>query len=474
MVVDKPTDLLIHAGHALPLVGASVLTDAVIAVDNGTISYLGTAASAPRFAPSRTIHEPTGLVIPGLVNTHTHLAAHLWSTLCEDENIITALYEVWFPMEQYLTDEIVHCGGLLGLWDAVRSGVTTVANDEYFPDATARAVDKIGCRALIANRINEFPDARPPRYHRDRQEYELTFDRAKATNALDHNLELIDKWRNHGRVFPCLGPHAPDLLSTEMLRECSEAARLHDVKMLMHVAQSRAELAEVRRRGYKGSIAYLDDLGMVGPRLQGAHMVWLDDAEIDTAAASGMGMSWTPTIMMACESFAQIDRLLASGINIGFGTDCFGMDILEELRYALYAANYVRFEEPDSRLRAADVVRMATIGGARCLGLESVVGTIEVGKAADLAILNLSDPCFIPMTNAIEAIAYRARGRHVLYTIVGGDVIYEDGRLTHVDADRVLADAAAAGQEWIERSREILEGAGVAPRLRGSGSAWFP
>ena len=177
-------------------------------------------------------------------------------------------------------------------------------------------------------------------------------------------------------IVPCLGPHTPDTLDTGMLVECGQTADELDVKMLIHVAQSEAEIAQVRKKGYQGSIHYLNEIGFLSPRVQGAHMVWIGEDEIAIAAASGMGMSWTPTIMMACHSYAKIDKLIESGITIGFGTDCFSMDVLEELRYATYSANFVRGQE-GFQLKAYELLRMATIGGARALGLESEIGTIE-------------------------------------------------------------------------------------------------
>ena len=142
----------------------------------------------------------------------------------------------------------------------------------------------------------------------------------------------------------------------------------------------------MRKKGYDGSIHYLDQIGFLSPRVQAAHMVWLDGDEIQIAAASGMGMSWTLTIMMACHSYAKIDKLIESGITIGFGTDCFSMDVLEELRYATYSANFVRGDE-GFQLKAFELLRMATLGGARALGLDSEIGSLEVGKRADLIVL---------------------------------------------------------------------------------------
>lgn len=463
---QRSVDLLIEVGALLPLTGDGVVYDAVVAVADGAIVYAGTRDSAPaRFEAAQTIRDPDGVVMPGFVDTHTHVGAHFWGTLCDDENIITALYDIWFPMERGYDPELTYAACLLGYWDALRGGVTTVGNDEYFPEATAEAAVTVGARSLVANRINEFALDAPPRYNRAEKRFELAYVREKAEQSLSENIDFIRKWAGHPLVTPCLGPHAPDLLSTDMLRNCAEAAEELDVKMLIHVAQSEAEVARVREKGYDGSIHYLNEIGFLSPRVQAAHMVWLDDDEIGIAAESGMGMSWTPTIMMACQSYARLDKLIASGINMGFGTDCFSMDVLEEFRYALYSANYVH-KANGFRLKAFDLIRRATIGGAECLGLADEIGTVEEGKKADLVVLNMRDAQLLPNTNYFENIAYRAKSRDVTHTIVDGRVVYADGQLQLIDQDEIFEEARRGARVWVSRSRDVLESTGVIERIQ--------
>lgn len=462
---QQRVDLVVEAGALLPLTSDEVVYDAVIAIDDGRIEYAGPRSTAPTFAGETTISEQDSVVMPGFVDAHTHVGAHFWGTLCDDENIITALYELWFPMEAAYDPELTYVACLLGYWDALKGGVTTLGNDEYFPEATAQAAATVGVRSLVANRINEFALDAPPRYNRRERRFEIDYVREKAERSLAENVDFIEKWADHPLVTPCLGPHAPDLLSTDMLLACAEAAEHHDVKMLIHVAQSEAEVARVREKGYAGSIHYLKEIGFLSPRVQAAHMVWLDDEEITIAAESGMGMSWTPTIMMACQSYAKIDKLIASGIKMGFGTDCFSMDVIEELRYAVYSANYVH-KANGFRLKAYDLIRRATIGGAECLGLGDEIGTIEPGKKADLVVLNMRDAQLVPNTNYFENIAYRAKSRNVTHTIVDGRVVYANGELQLVDQDEVFDEARRAARTWVGRSREVLEETRVIERIQ--------
>jgi 5-methylthioadenosine/S-adenosylhomocysteine deaminase len=235
--------------------------------------------------------------------------------------------------------------------------------------------------------------------------------------------------------------------------------------MLIHIAQSQAEIAQVRKKGYSGSIRYLHEIGFLSPRVQGAHMVWVDQDEIALAARSGMGMSWTPTIMMACHSYAKIDKLVESGITIGFGTDCFSMDVLEEMRYATYSANFVRGEE-GFQLKAFDLLRMATAGGAHALGLGDEIGTLEPGKRADLIVLNLDDAQLIPNTNYFETIVYRAKSRNLSHSIVDGRIVYANGRLVLANEKELLTAGREAAAEWLVRSRPVLERTGVTARIQ--------
>ena len=451
----------------LPMTDRSVVYDGLVAVKDGRIIFAGPAGdAADQYSAARTIHNPDAVLTPGLVDTHTHVGAHYFGTLCDEENVITALYDLWFPMEMRYDYETMYAGSCLGLWDALRGGVTTVANDQYFPEATAAAADRLGNRALVAREINEFSGDRTPAYDVAARRFEITFDRGRAEEALARNVELIHRWRDHPRVTPCLGPHAPDLLSGEMLERCAQTSAELDVKMLIHVAQSEAEVAEVRRRGAKGSIHYLNELGFLSSRVQAAHMVWLDDEEIEIAAASGMGMSWTPTIMMACHSYARIDDLIRSGLRIGFGTDCFSMDVLEELRYAIYSANFVRGGQSDFQLGAFDVLRMATAGGAECLGLAAEIGTIEEGKLADLVMIDMQDAQLVPNTNYFETLAYRAKSRNVAQTIVHGEVVYDNGELTRVDQRQLVEEGRRLAQRWVGSSRDVLRRTGVEKRIQ--------
>jgi len=459
-------DLVVEATAMLPMTGPDVVYDALIAVRDGRIVWAGPRADAPHLRSGRRISVPDSVVMPGLVNAHTHVGSLFFGTLADEANLINSLYDLFFPMEVHFDAEMMHAAASVGFWDAVRSGVTCVCDHYHYPEATAQAATEIGVRGLIADKIIEFKLDAPPLYNRTSQTYSVEFDRKEAERRLAANVDFVERWRNHDLVTPVLGPHAPDTLSTEMLRTTARAAEeLGGVKMLMHVAQSRAEVAQIRRLGYEGSIRYLEEIGFLSPLLQAAHMVYLSEEEIAIAGRSGMGMSYNPVVLLACHAFPQVDKLISSGIRMGMGTDCLSFDQLDQMRYAIYLANYLR-EDSGFQLSAFDLLRMATIGGAEALGLDREIGTIEVGKRADLVVISMRDGQLVTNTNYFESIAYYAKSRNVTHTIVNGRIVYADGQLQLAGQDAIFDNAERLARRWVGLNREFLDQRGIGTRIQ--------
>jgi 5-methylthioadenosine/S-adenosylhomocysteine deaminase len=459
--VDEPFDLLVLADLTLPMTGPDVLRGAAVGIRAGEIAYVGPAADAPAGA-ARTIEAPHSVAIPGLVNAHTHVSDHAFGTLIDEADISESLYEVLFPMAGGMNRELIYPPTLVGMWDAIRSGVTTVCDLNMHADAAAEGAAALGMRAVVAEKIVEYTMDTTPRFDPVTRTFEMNWDRAEAERLLAAGVDFAERWRDHPLVTPAIGPLAADHLSTEMLRECAAAAESLDVQLLPHIAQTTAEIDAIKRRGYDGSIYYLDDIGFLSSRVIGAHMVFLDDAEIAIAAERDVAMAFNPLSMLACRCFPPIEREIAAGLRIGFGTDAFSMDMLADMRPAIYVANLLGGA---GSLGAYTVLRMATIGAAEAIGLGESIGTIEVGKRADLTLIDLDAPQLVPVTNVIETIAYYATGRDVSHTIVDGSVIYEHGRLTHADQDVVMGDAKRAAAEWLRVNRPVIEGSALEARI---------
>lgn len=462
----EKVDLIIETDAVLPMTDDSVIYDAMVAVDTGRIVYVGPVEEGrARFTSEQLLGGPHTVLMPGLVNAHTHVGIHFFGTLCNDGNLITALYQLLFPMEFHLDEEMMYTASSIGIWDALRGGVTTVCDHFHFPDATAAAASELGLRGLVAGKIIEFELNAAPDYDAGSRTYDIKYVRHEAERRLAENVSFIERWRGHPLVTPCLGPHAPDTLSTEMLIEAARTADALDVKMMMHIAQSAAEVNQVRQKGYSGSIHYLDEIGFLSPRVQAAHMIFLDDEEISKAAASGMSCSFNPISNIWTYSFGPFRKLVESGIGIGFGTDACSMDELEEMRYAILATNYLSGGD-DVVLPAYKLLRMATIDGARCLGLDAEIGSVEAGKKADLIILDLRDGQLIPNTNYHETVAYYAKSRNLTHTIVDGRVVYANGKLQLGDEERMFHEATRLSRRWVALNRDTLERRGIWHRIQ--------
>jgi 5-methylthioadenosine/S-adenosylhomocysteine deaminase len=462
----QTVDLIVEGRWVLPMTEpGGALDRGLVAIRAGRIAWVGPAdAGHARFHAPVTVGDSASIVLPGLINAHTHVGDHIYGTLCDEADLTDTLYEVIFPLAGAVDADIMHAAARLGLWDAARSGVTTVCDLNMYADANARAAAEVGMRAVMCEKIVGYRMDATPVYDRAARRFEMHFDRAEAERLLAIGVEFIERWRGHDLITPCLGPHSADHLPTEMLCECARLADELDVKMIPHVSATTAELAEIRHRGHEGTIRYLDAIGFLSPRVHAAHMVFVDDEEIALAADRGISMSFNPTSMLASRSFPPIDKLQRSGMTIGFGTDAFSMDPLKDMRYAIYAANLLCGGEAGA-LRARDLIHMATAGGARAIGLADEIGTLEAGKRADMAVVSLRDGQLAAATEPHEALAYLASSRDVTHTIVGGEVICERGRLTRLDADVAFAEGRAATAEWLSRNRSLLDRSGLSTRI---------
>jgi 5-methylthioadenosine/S-adenosylhomocysteine deaminase len=454
-------DLIVKADRMITMTTDGVVDAAAVAVRDGEIVFAGSAAGCAPLRAERVIEAGDAVLLPGLVNAHTHVGDHIYGTMVDESDVSESLYEVIFPLAGKLDEDLLHAADRVGMWDAIRCGVTTVCDQNMHAEATARAATDVGIRAVVAEKIVEYRMDSTPSFDRESRTFTMNWDRAEAERLLALGVEFAERWRDHPLVTPAIGPLAADHLSTDMLRECARAADSLGVKLVPHIAQTEAEGAELRRRGYEGSIRYLDAIGFLSPAVHAAHMVFVDDEEIAIAAERGISMSFNPLSMLSCRCFPPIQRELAAGIRSGFGTDAFSMDMLADMRPAIYVANLLG----DAPLSAHDLLRMATVEGARAVGLGDRVGTIEPGKRADLVVLDLHDPRLIQVSNVVESVVYYASGRNVTHTIVDGKVVYEGGEAALFDEREVLDAGRDGAAEWLRRSRPLIGGSALAKRI---------
>ena len=425
-------DLAIVGGHVLTMDGAGggvgrQFDPGAVLVDDGALSAVGAAAIADGVAARRRIDAAGCLVMPGMVNAHTHAAMTLFRGLGDDEP--DRLKRFIWPLEAKTVDSgAVRDGAALGCLEMALGGVTCFADMYFFADRVAEAAVDLGLRAVVGQAVmgQAAPDAADPA---------AAFERFRA---------LLDRWGGHTLITPALAPHAPDTLNTaayEAVRDLSEAA---DSPVLVHLGETQAELATIRERSGLTPVGYLDSLGLVGPRLVGAHCIHVDGADIALLAERGAGVAHNMVAnIKAAKGVAPVPAMLAAGVRVGLGTDGpMSGNTLDVIGQLGYVAKLHKLTSGDrTAMPAREVVKMATIGGARALHLEDRIGSLEPGKRADVVLIDATGAHMTPLYDPYAALVYAASAADVRTVIVDGRIIVENRRLLTADADAVKAAA---------------------------------
>jgi 5-methylthioadenosine/S-adenosylhomocysteine deaminase len=419
------TNYLIRA-MVLPMTGpADFYEDGEIAVSGDRIVSAGGRGSAPAdFVPDRILELPNDVVMPGLINTHTHAAMTLLRGYADDMPLMPWLEEKVWPFEAKMNSEDIYWGSLLALAEMIRSGTTTMV-DMYIEQAeTARAVLEAGTRAVLSRGMTAFePEA--------------------ARKALQENVDLFHTWHNRGegRLKVFLGPHAPYTCPGEFLQTVKQEADRLGTGIHIHVAETQAELATIRERYGTTPVRWLRDLGLFGGRVIAAHSVHLDREEIAIYKEYGVGVAHNPESNMKLNSgTAPIPRMLAEGIAVGLGTDGTSsnndLDMFGEMRTASFQQKLVG--TPDL-LPAYEVLDLATNGGARVTGLTEL-GRLAPGYKADLISIDLDQPHFYPRFSVVSHLVYCAKGSDVRTVMVDGKILMEDRKLLTLDTGKICRE----------------------------------
>jgi 5-methylthioadenosine/S-adenosylhomocysteine deaminase len=401
-----------------------ILAPGTVVIDGARIVHVGRDGAAPPPAPGDVIVDCRGhLVMPGLINTHTHAGFALFRGLAEDRS-----RDGWFasaygpPYMERAVPEDYYWGTMLGGLEMLLSGTTCTADRFSHMAVIAEAFDRLGMRAVVCHTLR---DITAP----------LEWDRARA---------LIDRWgvSPESRVHCGIGPHAPDTCSDELLRRIRRTAQDTGARVFIHCAQARAELAALRARGHSGGVRCLAAAGLLGPDLVAAHCIYIDEQEIRLLAESGTWVSHCPVSAARIEgALAPIPALVRAGAHVALGTDWAvtnnGMDLFDEMKCA-GVLNKVAGGDP-SVLPSATLLRMATIDAARALGLDRQIGSLEPGKRADIVTLDMRVPHLQPWHDIAATLVYSAKGPDVRHVWVDGRWVVRDRRPRDLDIDDVYA-----------------------------------
>ncbi|MBI3950030.1 MAG: amidohydrolase [Acidobacteria bacterium] len=407
-----------------------VFSDGLVAVrDDRIVAVGGRRELASRFLARQVIDARGAAVLPGLINGHTHAPMVLFRGIADDLELHEWLTKYIFPAEaKNVTREFVYWGTRLACLEMIRGGTTTFADMYYFEDAVAEAAAKAGMRGVLAETIIDFPSP----------------DRRTSQAALEYTEHFVKQWRNHPLIIPAVGPHAPYTNSTETLKKVQAFAEAHDVPILMHVAETRTEVEDVSKRFGARPVDYLEKIGLLSPRLIAAHVVHVNQDEIELLHRRQVGAVHNPQSNMKLASgVAPVPQMIRADLALGLGTDGAAsnntLDMFEAMKTA---ALLHKLTTNDPKVVSAhQALEMATINGARALHLEKEIGSLEPGKRADVIIVGLDAPHQVPVYDVHSQLVYATEASDVKTVIINGQVVMRDPRVLPLDKAAIIAKA---------------------------------
>lgn len=438
----EPVDLLVRGGTLVTMdPQGRVLSDSAVAIAGDRIVAVGpTAEVEARYEPKRTLDAAGRIVMPGLINAHGHAPMTLFRGLSDDRALMDWLRNYIFPAEAKFVDEaFVRAGTRLALLEMALGGTTTHVDMYYFEDAVADETAQAGLRGILGQAMVDFPAP-------DNKTWEATY---AATEA------FVAKWHDHPLVTPAVAPHAPYTVSPDHLQAARKLADKYDVPIVIHLAETKHEEETIVGQYQATPVTHLDKLGLLSPRVIAVHVVWPTDAELLTLKKKGVGVVHCPQSNMKLASgIAPIPKMLDLEIPVALGTDGAAsnndLDIWEEVDTAA-KLHKVALLDP-TIVSARQAVAMATIEGARAIHMADRIGSLEVGKLADLIIVDMDEPHQLPLYDVYSHLAYVTKASDVRTTIVGGQVIVEDRQAKTLDRGAILAEARG----YADRIRTLL------------------
>ncbi len=434
-----PFDLIIQNGTLLTMDPENrVIEDGMLCISGDTIAYAGDHSSEFLEA-QKTIDAKGGLILPGLINGHTHAAMSLFKGLADDLPLMQWLNGYIFPVEKNMDADFIYTGTLLACAEMILSGTTTFCDMYLFEDQVAEAALEAGLRALVGEVLYDFPS---PNY-------------GDLENGFIYTEHLINKWKDNPLVSIAVEPHALFTCSPDLLIRANDMALKHQTPLIIHFAETLAEVEEIKERYGRTPLEHLEALDIAGPHVIADHAVHLDPMDIEKMADHGIQVIHNPESNMKLSSgIAPVPQMIARGITVGVGTDgCASnnnMDLFTEMDMAA-KLHKVQAMDP-TVMDALTVLRMATIEGARALGLSHITGSLETGKKADIIVIDTNKPHLTPMYNPYSHLVYAARGQDVQHSIINGRLIMENRQLKSIDLEAVMARSkakAADVKKWV-------------------------
>ena len=429
----QPVDLIVIGGTIVTMDQTRrVIEDGGIAVSKGRIIAIGPRAEIERGYSSRQRVNATGKVItPGLINGHTHVPMVLFRGLADDLDLQEWLTKYIFPAEaKNVTEEFVRVGARLGLAEMIRGGTTTYCDMYYFEDAIADETAKAGVRGVLGETIIDFPVA----------------DNKTNAEGMAYVEKFVSRWKGHDLVIPAIAPHAPYTVSEEHLKAARAFSDRTGAPIVTHISETKREVDDSVKAKGASPVAYLDRIGFLNDRVIAAHMVWPQGTDIAILQKRGVGVVHNPQSNMKLASgVAPVPRMLAEKVFVGLGTDGAAsnndLNMWEEMDTV--AKLHKVFSGDPKVISAQEAFELATIRGAQALHLEKEIGSLEIGKRADLLVIDRDTLNQIPLYNVYSDLVYATKAADVETVIINGRLVMRNKRLLTLNEPSIKRDARA-------------------------------
>ncbi len=427
----QEADLIIKGGTIVTMdADRRIIENGMIVIRKENIIALGKADDLKNsFTAKETIDATGQVIIPGLINTHTHVPMTLFRGLADDLDLDEWLQQHIFPAEaKHVNEEFVRVGTRLGIAEMIKGGITTYCDMYYYEDAIAEETAKAGMRAVLAQSIIDFP---APGYSNTEQAFDLTE-------------QFIDKWKNHSLITPSIGPHAPYTVSTANLRKAKALSDRTQAPVVIHISETAKEVADITIQYGKTPVDYLADINFLNNRTILAHAVHTNESEIGKIKQHRCGVAHCPESNMKLASgIAPIPQMLAQGVPVGLGTDGAAsnndlnlwdeMDMVAKL-HKVHTGN-------PKAVPATEAFAMATINGAKALHLDKITGSLEQGKKADITIVHLNGIHQQPIYNIYSSLVYTTKASDVRTVLINGKIVMRDRQLITLNEENIINDA---------------------------------
>jgi len=440
----EKVDLMITDATVLTMNSEKALYENGTVVINGNkIVAVGGASLAQQYTATKVMDVDGDIVMPGLINTHTHVSMTLFRSLADD--VPDRLHRYIFPLENKLVSrEMVRIGANLGNLEMVKGGVTTYSDMYYFEDEVAKTVDTIGMRAILGETVIKFPVA----------------DAANAQEGIQYALNFIEEYKDHPRITPAFAPHAPYTNTTEVLQQVTKLAKQHNVPVLIHLAESDREDEKIAARAEgKSPVEYMHSIGSLDERLVAAHMINVSDSDIALVKQAGSGVAHNMSAnIKSAKGVSPALKMYDQDLRIGLGTDgpMSGNTLSTIDEFNQVAKVHKLVNKDRGAMPPLKVIDMATMGAARALHMEDKIGSLEVGKLADVIVIDTKAANMVPMYNPYSALVYSANAGNVRHTIVAGKIIMQDRDMLTVNEKEIIAEA----QQFTKKVRETVIASG--------------